>query len=148
MTDKLIVFENSHIRRHFDVENEVWYFSLVDIVAALTDSTNPTDYLKKMRKRDSELHSYLGTNCPQVGMITNRKKRKTLAGNVEQIFRLIQSIPSQKAEPFKQWLAKVGYERLQEIQDPSLSIDRARQKWKDKGRSEKWVQQRMTGQFL
>jgi hypothetical protein len=79
-------------------------------------------------------------------MITNGKKRKTLAGNVEQIFRLIQSIPSPKAEPFKQWLAKVGYERLQEIQDPSLSVDRARQNWKDKGRSEKWVQQRMTGQ--
>jgi prophage antirepressor-like protein len=128
MSDKLIVFENSNIRRHYNVENEVWYFSLVDFVAALTDSAKPTDYLKKMRKRDSELHSYLGTNCPQVGMITNRKKRKTLAGNVEQIFRLIQSIPSPKAEPFKQWLAKVGYERLQEIQDPSLSIDRDRQK--------------------
>jgi hypothetical protein len=81
-------------------------------------------------------------------MITNRKKRKTLAGNVKQIFRLIQSIPSQKAEPFKQWLANVGYERLQEIQNPSLSVDRARQNWKDKGRSEKWVQQRMMGQFL
>jgi len=128
MSDKLIVFENSNIRRHYNVENEVWYFSLVDFVAALTDSAKPTDYLKKMRKRDSELHSYLGTNCPQVGMITNRKKHKTLAGNVEQIFRLIQSIPSPKAEPFKQWLAKVGYERLQEIQDPSLSIDRDRQK--------------------
>ena len=74
-----------------------------------------------------------------------KKKFKTLAGNVEQIFRLIQSIPSPKAEPFKQWLAKVGYERLQEIQDPSLSIDRARQNWKNKGRSEKWVQQGVTG---
>lgn len=146
MSDKQIVFENSHIRRHYNLENEVWYFSLVDIVAVLTDSANPTDYLKKMRKRDSELHSYIGTNCPQVPMITNGKKRKTLAGNVEQIFRLIQSIPSPKAEPFKQWLAKVGYERLQEIQDPSLSVDRARQNWKDKGRSEKWIQQRMTGQ--
>ena len=78
MTDKQIVFENSHIRRHFDVENEVWYFSLVDIVAALTDSAKPTDYLKKMRKRDSELHSYLGTNCPQVPMITNGKKNLKL----------------------------------------------------------------------
>ena len=74
-----------------------------------------------------------------------KKKFKTLAGNVEQIFRLIQSNPSPKAEPFKQWLAKVGYERLQEIQDPSLSIDRARQNWKNKGLSEKWIQQRMTG---
>ena len=146
MTKEIIIFENSQIRRHYDTENEVWYFSLVDIVGALTDSVNATDYLKKMRKRDAELNGYLGTNCPQVAMLTNGKNRKTLAGKVEQIFRLIQSIPSPKAEPFKQWLAKVGYERLQEIQDPSLSIDRARDTWKNKGRSEKWIQQRMTGQ--
>jgi hypothetical protein len=74
------------------------------------------------------------------------KMRETDVGNVEQIFRIVQSIPSPKAEPFKQWLAKVGYERLQEIQDPSLSMDRARENWKKKGRSEKWIQQRMTGQ--
>ena len=146
MTKEIIIFENSQIRRHYDTENEVWYFSLVDIVGALTDSVNATDYLKKMRKRDAELNGYIGTNCPQVAMLTNGKSRKTLAGKVEQIFRLIQSIPSPKAEPFKQWLAKVGYERLQEIQDPSLSIDRARDTWKNKGRSEKWIQQRMTGQ--
>ena len=146
MTKEIIIFENSQIRRHYDTENEVWYFSLVDIVGALTDSVNATDYLKKMRKRDAELNGYIGTNCPQVAMLTNGKNRKTLAGKVEQIFRLIQSIPSPKAEPFKQWLAKVGYERLKEIQDPSLSIDRARDTWKNKGRSEKWIQQRMTGQ--
>jgi DNA-damage-inducible protein D len=146
MTKEIIIFENSQIRRYYDTENEVWYFSLVDIVGALTDSVNATDYLKKMRKRDAELNGYIGTNCPQVAMLTNGKNRKTLAGKVEQIFRLIQSIPSPKAEPFKQWLAKVGYERLQEIQDPSLSIDRARDTWKNKGRSEKWIQQRMTGQ--
>ena len=146
MNKELTVFENSEIRRHYDSENEIWYFSLVDIVGALTDSANPTDYLKKMRKRDTELNAYIGTNCPQVAMLTNGKNRKTLAGNVEQIFRLIQAIPSPKAEPFKQWLAKVGYERLQEIQDPSLSMDRARENWKNKGRSEKWIQQRMTGQ--
>ena len=132
MTKEIIIFENSQIRRHYDTENEVWYFSLVDIVGALTDSVNATDYLKKMRKRDAELNGYIGTNCPQVAMLTNGKNRKTLAGKVEQIFRLIQSIPSPKAEPFKQWLAKVGYERLQEIQDPSLSIDRARDTWKKK----------------
>ena len=146
MTNDVTVFENSEIRRHYDVENEVWFFSLVDIVGVLTDSVNPTDYLKKMRKRDTELNNYIGTNCPQVAMLSNGKKRNTLAGNVEQIFRLIQSIPSPKAEPFKQWLAKVGYERLQEIQDPSLSMDRARENWKNKGRSEKWIQQRMMGQ--
>jgi len=125
MSQEITVFENSQIRRHYDADKEVWYFSLVDIVGALTDSVNPTDYLKKMRKRDLELNSYLGTICPQVAMLTNGKNRKILAGNVEQIFRLIQSIPSPKAEPFKQWLARVGYERLQEIQDPALSMERA-----------------------
>ena len=105
MTNDVTVFENSEIRRHYDVQNEVWFFSLVDIVGVLTDSVNPTDYLKKMRKRDTELNTYIGTNCPQIAMLSNGKKRNTLAGNVEQIFRLIQSIPSPKAEPFKQWLA-------------------------------------------
>ena len=144
--NSLAVFENKTVRRHYDEINELWYFSLVDIIAALTDSVNPTDYLKKIRKRDSELGSYIGTNCPQVGMLTNGKNRKTLAGNVKDVFRLIQSIPSPKAEPFKQWLAKVGYERMQEINDPSLSMDRARENWQKMGRSEKWIQQRMTGQ--
>lgn len=145
-TKSLVLFENKKVRRYYDEEAEIWYFSIVDIVAALTDSTNPTDYLKKLRKRDIELGSYVGTNCPQVEMITNGKKRKTLAGNVKDIFRIIQSIPSPKAEPFKQWLAKVGYERIQEINDPSLSMDRARENWHTMGRSEKWIQQRMTGQ--
>lgn len=146
MSKEITVFENKQIRRHYDEKTEVWYFSLVDIVEALTDSKNATDYLKKLRKRDSELSSYIGTNCPQVAMLTNGKNRKTLAGSAEQIFRLIQSIPSPKAEPFKQWLAKVGYERMQEINDPSQSIDRARENWQKLGRSDKWIQQRMTGQ--
>ena len=140
------IFEDKKVRSHYDVDNEIWYFSVVDIVEALTDSKNPTDYLKKIRKRDVELGSYIGTNCPQVTMLTNGKKRKILAGNVEDIFRIVQSIPSPKAEPFKQWLAKVGYERIQEIQDPAQSIDRARENWKQHGRSEKWIQQRMMGQ--
>lgn len=142
----IILFENRQVRRYYDAEKEIWYFSIVDIVEALTESVNPTDYLKKLRKRDVELGTYLGTNCPQVEMLTNGKKRKTLAGNAQDIFRLIQSIPSPKAEPFKQWLAKVGYERMQEIADPSQSIDRARENWQKLGRSEKWIQQRMTGQ--
>lgn len=142
----LILFENRQVRRYYDTEKDIWYFSVVDIVEALTESVNPTDYLKKLRKRDAELGTYLGTNCPQVEMLSNGKKRKTLAGNVQDIFRLIQSIPSPKAEPFKQWLAKVGYERMQEIADPSQSIDRARENWQKLGRSEKWIQQRMTGQ--
>jgi hypothetical protein len=143
----LVLFESKQVRRFYDSEKEIWYFSVVDIVQALTDSINPTDYLKKLRKRDNELGIYLGTNCPQVEMLTHEgKKRKTLGGNVEQILRLIQSIPSPKAEPFKQWLAKVGYERMQEIADPAQSLDRARENWQKLGRSEKWIQQRMTGQ--
>jgi prophage antirepressor-like protein len=142
----VILFENRQVRRYYDTEKETWYFSIVDIVEALTESVNPTDYLKKLRKRDFELGAYLGTNCPQIEMLSNGKKRKILAGNAQDIFRLIQSIPSPKAEPFKQWLAKVGYERMQEIADPSQSIDRARENWQKLGRSEKWIQQRMTGQ--
>lgn len=143
------LFESKKIRTHWDETEEKWYFSVVDIVEALTDSTNPTDYLKKLRKRDAELGFYLGTNCPQVEMLTaSGKKRKTLSGTVEDIFRIIQSIPSPKAEPFKQWLAKVGYERIQEMQDPSQSLDRARANWQKLGRSEKWIQQRMTGQEI
>ena len=143
----LVLFESKQVRRYYDNEKEVWYFSVVDIVQALTDSVNPTDYLKKLRKRDIELGNYLGTNCPQVEMLTHEgKKRKTLGGNVEHILRLIQSIPSPKAEPFKQWLAKVGYERMQEITDPAQSLDRARENWQKLGRSDKWIQQRMTGQ--
>lgn len=147
MDNEISLFEGKKIRRHYDSETEIWYFSLVDIVFALTDSVNATDYLKKIRKRDQELDSYIGTNCPQVLMKTETgKNRKTLSGTVQDVFRLVQSIPSPKAEPFKQWLAKTGYERLQEIQDPSLSMDRARENWQKMGRSEKWIQQRMTGQ--
>jgi DNA-damage-inducible protein D len=142
----LAVFENKQVRRYYDEAAEIWYFSIVDIVGALTDSINPTDYLKKLRKRDTELGSYIGTNCPQVEMLINGKKRRTLAGNVKDIFRIIQSVPSPKAEPFKQWLAKVGYERIQEINDPEQGLDRARENWQKLGRSEKWIQQRITGQ--
>jgi DNA-damage-inducible protein D len=89
------------MRSHWDEKEEQWYFSVVDVIEALTDSVNPTDYLKKIRKRDLELGSYIGTNCPQVPMLTNGKKRKTLAGDTVAILRIIQSIPSPKAEPFK-----------------------------------------------
>jgi hypothetical protein len=148
MSKELTVFEEKNIRRFYDAENETWYFSLVDIVGALTDSVNPTDYLKKMRKRDDDLNSYIGTNCPQVEMLVNGKSRKTLAGNTENVLRLVQAIPSSKAEPFKLWLAKVGHERLKETQNPGLSLERARENWRKKGRSEKWIQQRMNGQEI
>jgi hypothetical protein len=147
LVQELKLFESVQVRSHWNEDEEKWYFSVVDVVQVLTESVNPTDYLKKLRKRDKELGSYLGTNCPQVAMRHNEgKARKTLAGNVEHILRLIQSIPSPKAEPFKRWLARVGYERMQEIADPAQSLDRARENWQKLGRSSKWIQQRMTGQ--
>ena len=98
------LFETASIRSFYDEDQEKWYFSIVDIVEVLTNSINPTDYLKKLRKRDTELGVFLGTNCPQIAMVNQSGiKRKTLAGTNQDILRLIQSIPSPKAEPFKQW---------------------------------------------
>jgi NAD-dependent DNA ligase len=146
---KLVIFEGKKIRRLWDEEKELWYFSIVDIIFALTESANPTDYLKKLRKRDSELAGYIGTNCPQVEMPTETgKKRKTLAGSPEQLLRIIQSVPSPKAEPIKLWLARVGYERIQETTNPEKSINRGRMNWQRMGRSQKWIQQRMMGQEI
>jgi hypothetical protein len=139
----LQLFEQKQVRSLWDDDDGKWYFSIVDVVAALTDSVNPTDYLKKIRKRDVELGSYIGTNCPQVTMLTNGKKRKTLAGDTKDIFRIIQSIPSPKAEPFKIWLAQVGSERLDEIQDPEIGIDRALQHYLQLGYSDSWINQRL-----
>jgi DNA-damage-inducible protein D len=145
--NSLAIFETYKIRRLYDESKELWYFSVVDIIQALTDSANPTDYLKKIRKRDVELGKYVGTNCPQVEMLTKTgKKRKTLVGNPENILRIIQSIPSKKAEPFKIWLAKVGYERMQEMADPEKALNRSREYWQKQGRSENWIQRRMMGQ--
>ncbi len=143
-SSKIAIFQKKEIRKTI-YKNE-WYFSIVDIVEALTDSSNPTDYLKKLRKRDEEIKTYIGTNCPQVEMLTTTgKKRKTLAGNTENIFRIIQSIPSPKAEPFKRWLAKVGYERVKEIEDPELATKRTRALYKAKGYSDDWIEKRMRG---
>jgi DNA-damage-inducible protein D len=142
----ITIFEGNKIRKVWDSKKETWYFSLVDIVQTLTDSSNPTDYLKKLRKRDLELQSYIGTNCPQVEMLTDTGKfRKTLSGNIENCFRLIQSIPSPKAEPFKLWLAKVGQERIEEIQDPERAILRAKNIYTSKGYDNDWIAKRMRG---
>ena len=117
--NEIKIFQDKKIRSAWNEAEEQWYFSVVDVVEALTDSVNPTDYLKKMRKRDPQLASYLGTNCPQVAMKTDTGKfRQTLAANVKGLFRIIQSIPSPKAEPFKQWLAQIGYDRILEIENP------------------------------
>lgn len=138
------LFENQKIRTVWDEEQEEWYFSVVDVIAVLTDSSNPTDYLKKMRKRDEQLATYLGTNCPQVAMMgTSGKKRKVLAATVEQILRIIQSIPSPKAEPFKLWLAQVGRERIEETIDPEQAIDRALETYQKKGYDADWIHQQI-----
>lgn len=144
MENKIQLFESKKIRSAWNDEEEEWYFSLVDAIEALTDSKNPTDYLKKLRKRDALLGEYIGTNCPQVGMMTETgKQRKTLAANTTQLFRIIQSIPSKKAEPFKLWLAEVAKQRLDQLQDPELSIEQAMTDYKRLGYSDNWINQRL-----
>ena len=140
------LFQDRKIRSVWDETEQQWYFSVVDVVAALTDSVNPTDYLKKMRKRDESLAAYLGTNCPQVEMMTESgKRRKVLAANIKGLFRIIQSIPSSKAEPFKLWLAQVGYDRIQEIENPELAQERMKELYEQKGYPKDWVDKRLRG---
>ncbi|MCA6368799.1 MAG: Bro-N domain-containing protein [Cytophagales bacterium] len=141
------LFESKRIRSAWNEAEEKWYFSVQDVIEVLTDTVDAKDYIKKMKKRDAQLNSNWGTICPLVEMIAaDGKKRKIQAANTENLLRIIQSIPSPKAEPFKQWLAKVGYARMREITNPEESIERARENWQKLGRSEKWIQQRMTGQ--
>lgn len=138
------LFEEKRIRSVWDETEEEWYFSVVDVIGVLTDSANPTDYLKKLRKRDDLLGKYIGTNCPQVAMATEMGKlRNTLAANTTQLFRIIQSIPSKKAEPFKLWLAEVAKQRLDQLQDPELSIEQAMTDYKRLGYSDHWINQRL-----
>ncbi|MBQ9469833.1 MAG: phage antirepressor protein [Bacteroidales bacterium] len=140
------LFQDKKIRSVWNDEEEQWYFSVVDVVGVLTDSVNPTDYLKKIRKRDEVLGVYLGTNCPQVEMLTETgKKRKTLAANIKGLFRIIQSIPSPKAEPFKLWLSQVGYERLLEIENPELAQKRMKELYEKKGYPKDWIDKRLRG---
>ena len=144
--NEIKIFENKKIRSAWNDAEEQWYFSVVDVVGVLTDSINPTDYLKKMRKRDQELSIYLGTNCPQVEMLTDSGKyRKTLGANLKALFRIIQSIPSPKAEPFKQWLAQVGYDRIMEIENPELAQERMKTLYEQKGYPEDWIDKRLRG---
>ena len=140
------LFQEKKIRSVWNEEEQQWYFSVVDVVGVLTDSVNPTDYLKKMRKRDEELATYLRTTCPQVEMVTDTgKKRKTLAANVQALFRIIQSIPSPKAVPFELWLAQVGYERVQEIENPELAQERMKELYEQKGYPKDWIDKRLRG---
>lgn len=144
MENKLRIFESKQIRTHWNVEEEEWYFSVVDIVAVLTDSADPKQYIKKMRSRDPELADKWGTICTPVQMLgLDGKKRKIQAMTTKGILRLVQSIPSPKAEPFKMWLAQVGSERLDEIADPEKVILRGAEFYRAKGYTEGWINQRL-----
>ena len=144
MENKLVVFKGKEIRRI--LHNNEWWFSVANVVDALADSADPRQYIKKMRQRDPALNSYWGTICtPPELQAPDGKMRKTNCANTEGIFRIIQSIPSPKAEPFKRWLAKVGYERVQEIEDPELASKRTRAIYRGKGYSDAWIEKRMRG---
>ena len=146
MTQKQAIqlFEERKVRTVWDDEAETWYFSILDIIAVLTDSVNPTDYFKKMRKRDESPASFVGTNCPHVAMKTESGvMRKTLVGDMKCVLRVIQSIPSPKAEPFKQWMSQVASDRLDQMQDPEMSIEQAMADYKRLGYSDNWINQRL-----
>lgn len=142
--EKIQLFESSIIRTAWVEEEEKWYFSVIDTVGVLAESKDPKQYIKKMRARDPELSAKWGTICTPVGMLApDGKHRKTMAASIEGMFRIIQSIPSKKAEPFKQWMARVASERIDEIQDPELAILRGADYYRAKGYSEGWIHQRL-----
>lgn len=142
--EKIQLFESSTIRTAWVEEEEKWYFSVIDTVGVLAESKDPKQYIKKMRARDPELSAKWGTICTPVGMLApDGKHRKTMAASIEGMFRIIQSIPSKKAEPFKQWMARVASERIDEIQDPELAILRGADYYRAKGYSEGWIHQRL-----
>ncbi len=142
-------FDGKAIRRVYDEDTETWWFSVIDVVQLLTDSNNARRYWSDLKRK---LAQEAGSEQPYEKIVQLKmtspdgKKRETDCATAETLLRLVQSIPSPKAEPIKLWLAKVGYERMQEMADPALSLDRARQTWQQHGRSDKWIQQRMTGQ--
>ncbi|HPR85104.1 MAG TPA: BRO family protein [Prolixibacteraceae bacterium] len=138
------LFAEKQIRTHWDDEHEKWYFSIVDVVGVLTDSPNPNNYWKVLKHRLAKEGSELVTNCNQLKMQSSDGKfYKTDVADTEQLFRLIQSIPSPKAEPFKLWLAKIGRERIDEIEDPEIGIDRLMETYLKKGYSKEWINQRL-----
>ena len=141
-------FDGQAIRRVYDEATDTWWFSVIDIVQVLTDSENARDYWFKMKQRvKAEDGAELSTFCRQLKLpAADGKQRLTDCATAQSLLRIVQSIPSPKAEPIKLWLAKVGYERMQEIADPAQALDRARQTWQQQGRSDKWIAQRMTGQ--
>ncbi len=142
--DKIQLFQEHKVRTHWDEAQEKWFFSVQDIVQILSDSKDVKQYIKRMRSRNPELNANWGTICTPVEMkAADRKIRKIQAADTEGILRIIQSVPSKKAEPFKQWLAKVGAERIEETEDPELAFDRALETYLAKGYSKEWINQRL-----
>jgi len=140
----IVVFQGKNIRRTW--HNNGWWFSILDIISILTDSADPKQYVKKMRSRDPVLNANWGTICTPLELLApDSKKRETNCVNTEGAFRIIQSIPSPKAEPFKLWLAKVGYDRVKEIENPELAQKRMKEIFKFKGYSEEWIEKRVRG---
>jgi DNA-damage-inducible protein D len=150
MTISPASFNGEQIRRVYDEDTETWWFSVIDVVQVLTqqpDDLTARKYWNQLKRRLGKEGSEVVTNCHQLKMrATDGKQRLTDVATAETLLRLVQSIPSPKAEPIKRWLAKVGHERMQEMADPALSLNRARQTWQQHGRSDKWIQQRMMGQ--
>jgi prophage antirepressor-like protein len=140
----LKIFQEQSVRTHWDEKQEKWFFSVQDVVQILTDSQDVKQYIKRVKSRDSELNANWGTICTPVGMIAaDGKMRKIQASDTEGLFRIIQSIPSPKAEPFKRWLAKVGADRIEETENPELAFDRAMETYLKKGYSKEWINQRL-----
>ena len=149
MKKDLAIFEGHEIRRHYDEPTETWWFSVVDIIRVLTqtDFQSARKYWKVLKGRLNKEGSQLVTNCYQLKMpAADGKSYLTDVATAETLLRLVQSVPIPKAEPIKLWLARVGYDRMQEMSDPARSLDRAREMWQKQGRSDKWIEQRMTGQ--
>ena len=142
----IILFEEKHVRRAWNQAEEKWYFAIVDVIAVLTGSVDPGAYWRKLKERLKKEGNQTVTNCHGLKMTAaDGKQRLTDVADTEQLLRLIQSIPSPKAEPFKLWLAQVGYERLEEIENPELAAKRTREIYEQKGYSEEWIEKRMRG---
>ena len=144
-TTQIKLFEEKKVRSVWNEEEQQWYFVVVDVIEILTDSKNPTDYIKKMRKRDPVLSEGWGQLVTPLGVQTAGGTQRINCANVKSLFRIIQSIPSPKAEPFKQWLAQVGYERMQEIENPELAQKRMKELYEKKGYPKDWIDKRLRG---
>ncbi|MBI4744094.1 MAG: Bro-N domain-containing protein [Actinobacteria bacterium] len=143
MDNKIVSFQGKKVRRVF--RDEQWWFAVMDVVQVLTDTTNVTDYIKKIRKRDEELSEGWGQIVTPLSIVTLGGKQKVNCANIEGIFRIIQSIPSKKAEPFKRWLARIGRERIDEIENPELAQERMKEIYEKKGYSKSWIDKRLRG---